>query len=271
MLTFNNNELDGLGSSLQRLISVYCICRKYNFKYIHTYFKDISYQGIKALEKNENDKNFVKKVNEKFYKKSDVDISNLKYKIVTKKMSVKEIINLGSLKQDIIILITSPYYITDHVPNIYSYGRDFYKTELEKNNCFTIGIHVRRGELFCVDSDRMMSNEYYINTVLKILKVMKTYNFNFKIELYTEVPDKEIVVTGEHPGILNRITENVILKPDDNKVEEFDELPNLNGLAYEIEHDSNSFTLGSIFNNDDQKVEGIARQEMKNLKRDDDA
>ena len=58
------------------------------------------------------------------------------------------------------------------------------------------------------------------------------------------------------------------LKEDETAVEE---LPNLNGLAYEIEHDSNSFTLGSIFNNDDQKVESIARQEMKNLKRDDDA
>jgi len=51
-----------------------------------------------------------------------------------------------------------------------------------------------------------------------------------------------------------------------------DELPNLNGLEYEIEHDSgSSFTLGSLFNNDDKRVEGIARQEMKNLKRDDDA
>ena len=78
----------------------------------------------------------------------------------------------------------------------------------------TIGIHVRRGEIFLVDSDRMMPNKFFIDTTLKIIKVLKAYNFDFKIELYTEVPDKEIEVTGNHPGILNRITENVILKPD---------------------------------------------------------
>ena len=64
------------------------------------------------------------------------------------------------------------------------------------------------------------------------------------------------------------VKRSIPLREDETAV---DELPNLNGLAYEIEHDSNSFTLGSIFNNDDQKVESIARQEMKNLKRDDDA
>ena len=48
ILTYDVNETDGFGSSLQRLISIYCICKKFNFKYLH---KDISYQGIKALEK----------------------------------------------------------------------------------------------------------------------------------------------------------------------------------------------------------------------------
>lgn len=233
MLTYNKELTDGFGSSLQRLISIYCICRKYNFKYIHTYFKDISYQGLKALEKNENDKDFVKKVNEKFYKKSDIDISKIKYKILNKKITVNEMKEYEKMNINIVILVDSPYYITDWVPNIYSLGKDFYKPTLDKNQEFTIGIHVRRGELFFVDSDRMMSNKFFIETTLKIIKVLKTYNFDFKIELYTEVPDKEIEVTGNHPGILNRIKKNVILKPDDNKVEEFDELPNLNKFINE--------------------------------------
>ena len=74
----------------------------------------------------------------------------------------------------------------------------------------------------------MMPNEYFIETAYKIIKILDKYNLNFKIELYTEVPDKEIVVTGDHPGILNRISENIILKPEDNKIEQFDILPNLN-------------------------------------------
>ena len=228
ILTYNNNKTDGFGSSLQRLISVYCICKKFNFKYLHTFFKDISYQGIKALEKNENDKDFVKKVNKKFYKKSDIDISKIKYKILNKRITVKEMKEYERMGLNIVILVDSPYYITDWVSNIYSFGKDFYKPTLDKNKEFTIGIHVRRGELYCVDSDRMMPNEYFIETAYKIIKILDKYNLNFKIELYTEVPDKEIIVTGDHPGILNRISEKVILKPEDNKIEEFDILPNLN-------------------------------------------
>jgi len=90
MLTYDRNVVDGFGSSLQRLISIYCICRKYNLKYIHTFFKDISYQGIQALQNNENDKEFVKKVNQKFYKKSDVDLATIKYKIIKKDISLKK-------------------------------------------------------------------------------------------------------------------------------------------------------------------------------------
>jgi hypothetical protein len=228
MLTYDKDCTDGFGSLLQRLISIYCICRKYNLKYVHTFFKDIRYQGLKALEKNENDKEFVNRVNDKFYKKSDVDIASIKYKIIKKNISLNKILELDKIGNNIILILTSPYYITNFIPNIYSYGKDFYKPKLEKNKDFTIGIHVRRGELFCVDSDRMMPNEYYINTVQKIIKVMEKYNFNLKIELYTEVPEKEIEVTGEHPGILNRIKDNIILRPDDNKIEEFDVLPKLN-------------------------------------------
>lgn len=233
MLTYDRDVVDGFGSSLQRLISIYCICRKYNLKYVHTFFKDISYQGIKALEKNENDKEFVNKVNQKFYKKSDVDLANVKYKIIKNNLPLKKILELNKNDINIIITLGPSYYITNFIPNIYSFGKDFYKPTLDKNQEFTIGIHVRRGELFLVDSDRMMPNKFFIDTTLKIIKVLKAYNFDFKIELYTEVPDKEIEVTGNHPGILNRITENVILKPDDNKVEEFDELPNLSKFINE--------------------------------------
>ena len=46
-----------------------------------------------------------------------------------------------------------------------------------------------------------------------------------------------------------------------------DDVPHLSELQYEIEQDAaSSFTLGSLFKNNDEKVEGIAREELKNLK-----
>ncbi len=233
MLTYDKDNTDGFGSLLQRLLAIYCICRHFNYKYIHTFFKDIRYQGIKALEKNENDKKFVKKVNQRFYKKSDIDLAKIKYKVIQKDISLKELKELEKLNVNIIVILTFPYYISDLSPNIYSHAKLFYKPWLEKNKEFTIGIHVRRGELFCVDSDRMMPNKYYIENTLKIIKILKGYNLDFKIELYTEVPENEIEVTGDHPGIVNRISESVILKPEDNKVEEFNILPRLDKYVNE--------------------------------------
>ncbi len=227
ILTYNSEETDGFGATFQRLLAIYCICRHFKFKYLHTYFRDIRYQGIRALEKNENDKNFVKQVNQKFYKKSDIDIAKINYKVIKEDLPLDEILKLKNNKNNTVLVLTFPYYISDNMPNIYKHAKFFYRPVLQKNKEFTIGVHVRRGELFCVDSDRMMPNIYYINTIIKILKVLKNYNFDYKIEVYTEVPDKEIEVTGEHPGIINRINENVILKPEDNKIEEFNIIPKL--------------------------------------------
>jgi hypothetical protein len=229
LLIYDSNNSDGLGSLLQRVIAIYCICRHFNLKYVHTYFKDIRYQGLKALAKNENDINFVHQVNKKFYKEGDIDITKIKYKIIRKQsINLKELKEYNNLSQNILIIVSNPYHIADKIPVIYLHAKTFYKTQIKKNKIFTIGIHVRRGELFCIDSHRMLPNYFYIEKALSIVKVLESYGIDFIIELYTEVPEKEIEVTGDHPGIINRIKDTVILKPEDNKIEEFNILPNLN-------------------------------------------
>lgn len=60
------------------------------------------------------------------------------------------------------------------------------------------------------------------------------------------------------------IKKSIPLREDETAI---DDLPHVSKLQYEIEQDTAaSFTLGSLFKNNDEKIESIARDELKNLK-----
>jgi hypothetical protein len=50
---------------------------------------------------------------------------------------------------------------------------------------------------------------------------------NYKMELHTEVPNKEFIVQPNHHGISNRISSPVIVSPQMCRLDEFSVLPNL--------------------------------------------
>ena len=66
---------------------------------------------------------------------------------------------------------------------MYLHTKNLYET--------SIGIHVRRGELYVVESHRMLPNHFYIDNCNKIIEILNNKNIPFKIELYTEIPDKK--------------------------------------------------------------------------------
>ena len=92
-----------------------------------------------------------------------------------------------------IVYLQKPYEITDKFSNMYLHTKNLYETKIKKNNIFTIGIHVRRGELYVVESHRMLPNHFYIDNCNKIIEILNNKNIPFKIELYTEIPDKNII------------------------------------------------------------------------------
>ena len=128
---------------------------------------------------------------------------------------------------NILVKIRYPYNITDKVPDIYLPCKNLYKTRINKNLKLTIGLHVRRGELNVVDSDRMLPNEYYIDNAMKIINICNQCNIEYIIELYTELPEQDLLITGNHPGINGRIKKDIIISKNTHKIEEFDILPNL--------------------------------------------
>jgi hypothetical protein len=92
---------------------------------------------------------------------------------------------------------------------------------------FRLALHVRRGEEFVVDSDRMLANSCYVSCALQFAHHLEKLNIPFVCELYTEVPSKAFVVTPQHHGIEGRIPGNMTIEPKASRIEDFDVIPNL--------------------------------------------
>ena len=123
--------------------------------------------------------------------------------------------------------IDIPYQITDSDPDIYKYAQELYKPKLEKNKIFTIGVHVRRGELHLVDSDRMLDNQYYINLINIVANICDKYNIDYIVELYTEIPNNSCVIKPSNVCILNRIPNDIEINSTMDNIDEFNGIKNL--------------------------------------------
>ena len=53
-----------------------------------------------------------------------------------------------------------------------------------------VGLHVRRGELFIRDSDRMLPNRYYVGLAERVAKQCTQLQVPYTFELYSEVAHK---------------------------------------------------------------------------------
>ena len=225
---------DGFGAQYQRIIGIYCICKAYNIKYLHRNFDDIEYQGLQSLASNTNSSAFVNECNQRIFIKSatkldtnmptlecdadKIDITNI---MALKEKCIQENVN-------IILNLRLPYNVTEYNPDIYKFAKNLYVTKLPKNPTFTIGIHVRRGELYVVDSDRMLPNSFYIQTAQRIIRICNECNVNFIIELYTEIPESDISVTNETVGVNGRVKKPITIFQNAGDIHEFDALPNVN-------------------------------------------
>lgn len=227
-LTYKTGHNDGFGAQYQRILGIYSICKEYNVGYIHTGFLDIEYQGLSALEKNQNDNNFVNECNKRILISCDKDVKideEVNIQTINERVLL-QLIEYAKMK-NVLAKLYLPYGITDMNPTLYKHCHGVYKTLLKPNTKFTIGVHVRRGELFVVDSDRMLPNSYYINNTIRVLDICKKLHLDYEVELYTEIPKNDLTVTGKHPGINDRITNEVVIKPEQHSIEDFDIIPNL--------------------------------------------
>lgn len=129
----------------------------------------IFYEGLSALEKNQSDPTLLSRYNKTFDIPSDI--------VLPKNTQIHSVDQLDyhtffQIKKEAkenggfhIIRAAFPYLICDQYPEMLSWVKEISPFESRCSSLFRIAIHVRRGELFVVDSQRMLPNEYYINVV----------------------------------------------------------------------------------------------------------
>jgi len=227
----NDRHTDGACAQLLRVYGVYAISRSLNIPYIHSPLKRIGYQGLSALESNSASAELELRYNQVFEIPSDIALPDQHTVHEMQDADLDRILQLQSTAHDggefhfIRILYACP--ITDRYPEMYYHVKAISPFQHVRSDVFRLAIHVRRGELFVVDSDRMLPNSYYVSTALQFVDIFKKLEIPFVCEIYTEVPSRAFVVTPHHHGIGGRIPGDITIDPQASHLEDFDIIPNL--------------------------------------------
>lgn len=226
-LTYNNTaHMDGFGSQLQRMLSVYCVAKEMGAKYIHSGFHDIQYQGLKCLEENKTDDEFVATANRLF--KMEGDNTPTFDEVVLVEYLTRDVLDkwLATAADKLVLLrITYAHRLLDAEPEIFRHAPRFPWVS-QQPAPLQIAVHIRRGELFLVDSDRMLPNEYYYGVMQQLHQMFCKSNQSHQFTIYTEQPTKRTEVSPQHPGIWNRFEDNKVISPEQTDMSMFTTIPN---------------------------------------------
>jgi hypothetical protein len=237
VLTYNNTkETDGAGAQLQRIYGIYSISRLLGASYLHSPLRRVNNQGLSALERNTADPYYHECFNELLQIKSDVLETDDFHEIDMKNISMEEVDQLISRFENgetdgkpILVRLEVPYGIADQFPDCYEVCKDIspFPPPVRDGRPLRVAIHVRRGELFAVESHRMLPNAYYVNVARNLEQILEALGIGYQLEIHTEIATSEFVVQpGGYPGIPRNIAPTVVT-PAMSHLEEFSALPNL--------------------------------------------
>jgi hypothetical protein len=225
-LTYDNEILtDGAGAQLQRIISIYLVAKFYNVGYIHSGLKLISYQGAKCLEDNYLDPNQVNDYNNLINFPSTNNLTEFSeiYKVFD---ISEEIINQFKNKSENILLLiqfagtiidTKLELLLQPIPLPWIIRPTLLARPVN------VAIHIRKGDLFVLSSERMLPNSYYVKCMRALHILFTQAGIPYEFHLHTEVITKPTLITGDHIGICEKTIKPAVLGPEDNHLEDFNE------------------------------------------------
>jgi hypothetical protein len=223
-LTYHNEGLtDGAGAQLQRILSLFLVAKFYKVNYLHRGLHALSYQGAKALDTNSEQPGQIQEYNQLFTLPSDTQpLFQAAYQVGD--LLEPMILQAKEDPRNILFVVQFTGTLVDSKPDILNQPLPIpwaLRTLSPAKKSLHIAIHVRRGELFVVDSSRMLPNSYYVECMRALQKVLGPLPYEFHI--YTEQLTKLTVITPEHHGICSRIEKPVTVSPEDNHLEDFAE------------------------------------------------
>jgi hypothetical protein len=183
-ITYNNsNHQDGGCAQVQRIIGIFCIARHLNIEYIHSELNDIEHRYRDNID-------YLPIYNKFFHFENHRKINDLdftKTKIIECDRISKKIIDENRNK-DVLIKILYPYDITDIYPKLYNYIYEYsFVNKPLYDDIFRVCIHIRRGDVnMYKNTERFLSDEYYLDKINKISQILFSKNKKFIINIYSE-------------------------------------------------------------------------------------
>lgn len=263
MLRFDNvfltyaNEInpDGAGAQLHRIYGIYCLSRLLGTKYLHSPLNDVYYQGLEAFQNQEKDPAFIDTFNRKFALPSDRTTTaapssvllpslplgpferalGVRYGGRRKQLSPIRFSKFGRLvakwskaNDETIVRICAPHALMDR----YAYGYELCKSispfkKERPGEAIRIALHVRRGELTFVNSERLIDNRYYVSVAQDVTSALARAQIPFELELHSELLQKDAAVSPDDRAFKGRINELIQLRPERDPFADFAVFPGL--------------------------------------------
>jgi hypothetical protein len=237
VLTYDSAAMtDGVGAQLQRIYGIYSVARLLGAAYLHSAIERVDYQGLAALERNVGNPDFHREFNEVFQIDSAVSPTEEFDRVHTGNISidliqrlVRRFDNSETRGRRILLCTAVPFGIADAFPDCYRVCKEVspFKASPRETRPLRVVVHVRRGELFVVATDRMLPNDYYITAALEVAQVLEALRLDYQLELWTEVPRNDLVVAPDQHGMAGRLAEPAVISPAMSRLEDFDVLPYL--------------------------------------------
>jgi hypothetical protein len=237
VLTYNNTGLtDGVGAQLHRIYGIWAISRRFDLPYLHSPITRVDYQGLGALEANASDPTYHSEFNDVFHIDSDpvphedfftINLGNI-YPGQIRLFPI--LVDRGrTLGKPALVRVNFPHGIGDRFPDCYEACKEIspFESSDRDGRMLRVAVHVRRGDLMFVDSNRLLPNEYFINVAGGVARVLDALKIEYQLELWTEVPTGDVTVYPDNHGVIGRITDSVLITPDMYRLDDFDVLPNL--------------------------------------------
>lgn len=255
-LGYDNGPSDGGGAQLHRIMNLYCICRAFRIQYVHYPITHIGYKGLHHLENNIEDDEAVEAAFNAFLQPNEhtllptslpADVREVK----VGELSMEHILQYAreAKTQNILLRAGLSRPIIERSPDLYRFAPELRPAPAPfvPTTPLSVDIHVRRGELFVVDSWRMLPNSYYVNIINLLNTLLPRFTTNYTINVHTEVPTKPTVIRPDNHGITNRTTADITITPEDLHLDDFN-LPNVKLRINEQAIDTlTAFTQSHLF------------------------
>jgi hypothetical protein len=222
-ITYNNlGHTDGAGAQLQRIISIYKIAKYYNIGYIHTGIKHLDNQGVTHIENNSVDESQIDLYNNLFYIQGDKPDTSDYISIFLDSPTIEDLKSYIVSGENVILYITHSHVIIDSNADILNIPLKFQWSETTIKFPLKIAVHIRRGDLFVVESHRMLPNSYYTHCMKSLEGIFTHANIPYEFHIYSEMFSSTVDVSRYVSKYYSKnIDHPVFVNLDDFNLEDF--------------------------------------------------